>query len=59
MATSEKGDRLAAYRLEISGFCSAVRVGKSLACGPEHAVHSAKACIRAHEAVGAQKRLSV
>ncbi len=31
-------DRLAPYRLEISGFCSAVRTGRPLACGPERAI---------------------
>ena len=47
----EKVDRTAAYRLEVSGFCSAIRTGKPLACGPDRAIGSAKACIRAAEAV--------
>ena len=52
-------ERAAAYRLEISGFCSAVRTGRPLACGPERAMHSARACIRANEAVEAKARLAV
>ena len=36
---------------EIAGFCEAVRVGKPVACGPERAMHSARACIMANEAV--------
>ena len=47
----EKVDRTAAYRLEVSGFCASVRTGKPLLCGPDRAIGSAKACIRAAEAV--------
>ena len=50
---------MAAYRLEVSGFCAAVRTGKPLAGGPERAVGSAKACIRANEAVEKKTRLTV
>jgi predicted dehydrogenase len=50
-------DRLAAYRYEISSFCSAIRVGTPLACGAERAVHSAAACLRADEAVAQKTRL--
>jgi predicted dehydrogenase len=46
-------------RLEISRFCSAVRTGTPLACGPESAIHSAKACIKANDSVGQRARLSV
>jgi predicted dehydrogenase len=52
-------DRLAAYRNEISGFCSAIRSGTPLACGPDRAMHSAVACIRAFEAVEQKTRLTV
>jgi predicted dehydrogenase len=55
----ERIERVAAYRLEVSGFCAAVRTGKPLACGPERAVGSAKACIRANEAVEKKTRLAV
>jgi predicted dehydrogenase len=52
-------DRLDSYKREISGFCSAIRVGTPLACGPERARHSAVACIRANEAVAGKARLAV
>src|SRR5262249_32947219 len=48
-ATAEKVDRAAAYGLEIAGFCSAIRSGASLRCGPERALKSATACILANE----------
>ena len=44
-------DRPSATRFEIAGFCEAIRVGKPVACGPERALHSAKACILANDAV--------
>ncbi len=52
-------DRLAAYRNEISGFCSAVRTGAPVACGPDRAIHSAAACIRAFDAVEQKTRLTI
>jgi predicted dehydrogenase len=55
----ERIERTAAYRLEVSGFCASVRTGKPLLCGPERAVGSAKACIRANEAVEKKTRLTV
>jgi predicted dehydrogenase len=55
----DKVDRVAAYRSEVSGFCAAVRVGKPLACGPERALQSARACIRAHEAIEKKTRIAV
>ena len=55
----ERIERTAAYRLEVSGFCSSVRTGKPLLCGPERAMGSAKACIRANEAVEKKTRLTV
>jgi len=48
-ARGEKMDRVAAYGLEIAGFCSAVRTGAPLRCGPERALKSATACILANE----------
>jgi predicted dehydrogenase len=54
----EKFDRLLAYRNEINGFCSAIRTGSPLSCGPEHAIGSATACIRAYEATEQKARLS-
>lgn len=57
--TADRTDRLAAYRSEISSFCAAVRTGSPLACGPERALHSATACIRANEALAQRARLPV
>ncbi len=37
--------------LEINGFCSAIRGGTALKCGPEKASHSAEWCIAANEAL--------
>ena len=51
--------RPAATRQQISRFCSAVRVGTPVACGAEAAMHSARACIRANEAIQKQARLAV
>jgi predicted dehydrogenase len=57
--TQDSVDRLVAYRLEISEFCSAVRVGTPLRCGPERAFHSAAACIAANEAVQSKARVVI
>ena len=51
--------RASATRQEISRFCSAVRVGTPVACGPQEAMHSARACIRANEAIQQKMRLDV
>ena len=53
------GDRLVAYRNEISGFCAAVRTGRPLACGPDRAMGSARACIAAVEAVSSRTRVPI
>jgi predicted dehydrogenase len=58
-ATQTTAERLSSYRLEISGFCASVRTGAPLACGPERASHSAKACIRAWEAVEKKTRVLI
>ena len=58
-ATASGGDRLAAYRQEISAFCAAVRTGAPLACGPDKAIGSAVACLRAFDAIEQKTRLSV
>ena len=47
------------YRNEIAGFCSAVREGTPLRCGPEKAQGSAAACIRAEEAGFEKARLTL
>ena len=43
-------DRAYALEAEISRFCSAVRTGEPVACGPDKAMDSARACIAATEA---------
>ena len=45
------GDRPSATRFEVSRFCEAIRVAKPVACGPERAMHSARACILANQAI--------
>jgi predicted dehydrogenase len=57
--SADRTDRLAAYRAEVSAFCGAVRVGTPLSCGPERALHSATACLRAFEAAEQKTRLPV
>ncbi|HET7747146.1 MAG TPA: Gfo/Idh/MocA family oxidoreductase [Vicinamibacteria bacterium] len=52
-------ERVAPYRLEVSAFCAAVRTGRPLRCGPERALHSARACIRGNEAVATKTRLTI
>jgi predicted dehydrogenase len=56
-ATAAGVDRLVSYRMEVSGFCSAVRVKRPLNCGPERALHSAWACLVAHEAMETKSRV--
>jgi predicted dehydrogenase len=51
--------RGSATELEISAFCSAVRTGSPLKCGPDRAYNSARACIAACEAAKASTKLSV
>ena len=58
-AAAAGASRAPATRQEISTFCSAVRVGTPLACGPQEAMHSARACIRANEAIQKKMRLDV
>jgi predicted dehydrogenase len=55
--TTTTTDRLASYRMEVSGFCAAVRVDRPLRCGPERAFRSARACIAAHEAMETKTRV--
>jgi predicted dehydrogenase len=52
-------DRLVAYRNEISSFCTTIRTGRPLACGPDRAIGSARACITAFEAVEQKARLPI
>lgn len=59
VAAPTAADRPSASTLEVSGFCSAIRVGTPVACGPERAMHSARACIAANEAIAKKARLMV
>ena len=58
-ASTTTGDRLLAYQNEISAFCSAVRTGTPLLCGPDRAMGSARACITAVEAIEKKTRLEI
>jgi predicted dehydrogenase len=57
--TGQPAERLSAYKAEVSGFCSAVRVGTPLRCGPDRAIGSAVACITAVDAVAQKARLPI
>jgi len=46
-------------RIEIQRFCSAIRTGKPVACGPDKAIASARPCIRANEAIKQKTRLLI
>jgi predicted dehydrogenase len=54
---AESTDRGLSYRLEISEFCAAIRVGRPLRCGPDKAIGSAQACLAAQEAVEKKARV--
>jgi hypothetical protein len=43
----------------VSALCAAVRTGRPVHCGPDRAMHSALACIRADEATRTRTRLLV
>ena len=46
-------------RIQMRRFCSAIRVGTPLACGPDKAFGSARACIRANEAIKTKARVTI
>ena len=52
-------DRPRSTRLQIQRFCSAIRVGTPLGCGPDKALQSARACIRANESIKQKARLTI
>jgi predicted dehydrogenase len=58
-AASGGGDRLAAYKYEIDGFCGAVRTGAPLKCGPEAALAAARACIAGFVAIESKARIEI
>jgi predicted dehydrogenase len=51
--------RRPATRLQMQRFCSAIRVGAPLACDPDQAYESARACIRANEAIRTKTRVTI
>ena len=55
----ETTSRPAATRLQHRRFCSAIRVGTPLACGPLKAFGSARSCIRANEAIKTKARMTI
>jgi predicted dehydrogenase len=57
--TGLDADRPSPTKNEISGFCAAIRAGTPLRCGPRSGLDSARACIRANEAVEKKTRLTV
>jgi predicted dehydrogenase len=57
--SGKSSDRLVAYKNEISEFCSAVRTGSELRCGPERALKSAKICISTNEAAEKKARVEI
>jgi len=63
VAQNPAGDKIVepldGYKNEIAGFCSAIRTGTPLHCGPEKAFGSASACIRAYEAGDQKTRLTL
>ncbi len=56
-AAAAPGGRTTATRLQMRRFCSAIRVGTPLACGPDKAIASAAACIGANEAIKTRARV--
>lgn len=58
-ATGEQNDKSSAYRNEIAEFCSAVRTGTPVRCGPEKAMRSAIACLTANRAAEQKARLEI
>jgi predicted dehydrogenase len=61
-ATSAVADPTArppATRLQMRRFCSAIRAGTPLACGPDKAFGSARACIGANEAIKTKSRVTL
>ncbi len=53
------GLKLAPYRDEVSGLCSAIRTGAPLRCGAERAWNSAQACLAAWDAVEKKTRVTL
>lgn len=52
-------DRLLMYRLEIAGFCSTIRSGTPLRCGPDMALRTAAAVVAANQAIASGTRVPI
>jgi len=57
--SADQNDRATAYKNEIAEFCSAVRTGTPVRCGPEKAMRTAVACLTANRAAEARSRLAI
>ena len=55
----DPGARPPATRLQMQRFCSAIRAGTPLGCGPDKAIGSARACIAANEAIKTKARVEI
>jgi predicted dehydrogenase len=58
-ADRDEQDRLLPYRLEIAGFCSAIRTGAPLRCGPEIALRTAAAVLAANKAIATGTKVEI
>lgn len=58
-AAGAPAGRSSTTRLQMRRFCSAIRVGTPLACGPDKAMGSARACIAANESIRTRARVSL
>ena len=58
-AGGEGPARPPATRFQMQRFCSAIRAGIPLACGPQKAIGSARACIAANEAITTKARVKI
>jgi len=58
-AATQRFERRTSTKLEIERFAAAVRTGQPLACGPDRAMISARACIRATESLEQRARLAI
>jgi predicted dehydrogenase len=52
-------ERMIAYRNEIAEFCSAIRTGGAVRCGPEKAMRSALAVLTANRSAEKHARLEI
>ena len=57
--SSDQSDRAAAYKNEIAEFCSAVRTGSPVRCGPEKAMRTAVAVLTANRSADSKSRLAI